>query len=78
MLVGAGNNPQCAILLAAGIEVKAHGEHVFEHCRWGLNMEHVGLYRPGAESFDFDFVLNGYRDILMPRHLPIRSGNLVE
>src|SRR5437016_3415501 len=73
-----GNDPQCTIRLSARVEVKADGKHPFKHCGWGLNVEHIGLYRPGSESFGLYSLLNSNRHILMPRHLPIRAGNLVE
>ena len=72
------DNPQCTVHLAARIEVKAHRKHVLNHHRWRLNMEHVGLDSPWSEFVDFDSVLNSNRDVLMPWHFPIHSGNLVE
>lgn len=41
-------------------------------------MDHAILYRPGAKIWRFNLLGDGDRQVLMPRHTPIRTVGLVE
>ncbi len=77
--VRAGNDLQSAVVRAARIEVKAKVDHVLEDPHRRLDMGDASLRGPGAELLELiGAVRDGDGGVLMPRHVPVALGCLVE
>jgi hypothetical protein len=58
--------------------MNAHGKHIFEDLHRRLDMEYVRFGGPWSEAVRFYAAADGNSEVLMPRHLPVCAGNLVE
>ena len=58
--------------------MQAHCQHSFKHRHRRLHMRYAVLHGPGGKARDLDSIPNGDREILMPSHLPVCLGRLVE
>ena len=67
-----------SIVDGARIEMQANGEHVLENVCRRLNVRHASLLRPRSIVGHIAAFLSGDGEILVPDHLPVRVGSLVE
>ena len=73
-----GDYPQGAVSLVGVIQVNPYREHPLEHRRRRLHVRYALLHGPSLEIRRLDPLADGDRQVLMPRHQPVRLGRLVE
>ena len=71
MQVRFGDYAQRAVVLWAVVEMQPYCEHAPKYFGRWLYVLDVLLYRPWTVSINFDSIGDGYRYVLMPRHLPV-------
>src|SRR5437879_2183496 len=71
-------NANGPILRVARIEMDTDRKHLIENIHRRLHVRHAGLVCPGAVSREIDALLSRHRQVLVPDHLPVRVGSLVE
>lgn len=74
----AGQDPQRPVVRPRIVQVDAEGHDALEDLHRRLDVEDSLLHGPGAESFHVDVPLSADRQILVPGHLPVGRGRLVE
>src|SRR5262245_34720396 len=74
----ARKHEQRSVLAHAIVEVKPHRQHPLEN--WGrcLHMQHSSLARPWSPAGNLRVRADAKRDVLVPKHRPVRIRSLVE
>jgi hypothetical protein len=73
-----GQHAQGTAVRPAIIEVHSHSQHSLENGNRGLHVHDPFFLRPSREAGRGTALADGDRQILVPRHLPIRLATLVE
>lgn len=78
MAMRAWQHPHRAVVRPAIIEVEPDGKHVFQDADRRLDVNHPSFLAPGRETRNVAPLPDSDSEILVPRHLPVGVGILVE